>query len=103
MAIPLLEAIDDTLSAVEVRDLGGGDLPGCIRLWRHVILNAVADAVNPTPSKDRERARKWLTEPSEDHLLACDLAGFDPGLTLHRARELAARNWKPLLRGAGHW
>jgi hypothetical protein len=100
MGVPLLDlGIDDAPSGGDVHELGGGDLPGCIKLWRSVIATAVADALASTPSRDRDRARRWLTEPSEDHSLACDCAALDPGLTLHRARELAERGWKPLLRG----
>lgn len=101
MGVPLLDlAIDDMETGrVEAHELGDNELPGCIKLWRSVIANAVAEAMSPTPSHDRDQARRWLTTASPDHWLVCDCANLDPGLTLHRARELAARGWRPLLHG----
>jgi hypothetical protein len=72
MGVPLLDlGIDDVESNhCEAEDEGGGDLPGCVKLWRSVVANTVNDALSPTPSRERDRARTWLTTASPDHQLA---------------------------------
>jgi hypothetical protein len=94
----LSPSFDRTPSAVDVRDHGEIELPGCVKLWRAVIRQAAADAMGP-PCPDRERARRWLTKPSADVDLALSNAGLDRERVLAWARELAQRDWKPLLRG----
>jgi hypothetical protein len=84
MGVPLLDlAIDDVEAGrVEADELSDGELPGCVKLWRSVIAQAAADALSPTPSHERDQARRWLTTASLDHLLACDCANLDPAATL---------------------
>jgi hypothetical protein len=89
----------DDLSYAEAQDEGVTDLPGCVKLWRAVIRQAAADATGAAPSRERAAARAWLTKSSADVDFALSNAGLDPMLVRAWANELAARNWRPLLRG----
>lgn len=63
------------------------DLSQFRRLWQSVILRAIADAINVSPSNpadavEKRRAQNWLTVESgvthQDFLTVCDWAGVDP-------------------------
>jgi hypothetical protein len=56
-------------------------------LWNSVILQAIDDATHwisvernsyDRLNADRERAREWLTTPSDDFDTVCNLAGLEP-------------------------
>jgi hypothetical protein len=99
MGVVLLDpGIDDEPSAVDVREPDVTDLPGHVRLWRSVVAQAAHDAMASAPSRERDEARRWLTRPTADLDLALSNAGLDPMLVRAWARELAARDWRPLLR-----
>lgn len=51
-------------------------------LWASVLHQAIDDATSRHPSvradMDRKVARAWLTQPSGDFDIVCNLAGLDP-------------------------
>jgi hypothetical protein len=55
-------------------------------LWRHVIMQAIADATTPLTETQmnntaqrlvRQRAREWFEQQSRDFKLVCELAGLE--------------------------
>jgi len=69
------------------------------RLWRRVVAQAFLDAESqgrtPRNLVDKQRARRWLLEPSDDFVTVCMLAGFDP----QYVRQHAQRRLLPLTGG----
>jgi hypothetical protein len=63
------------------------------RLFRHILLNAVLDAIYGATSstnrgelrRAREEAMRWLMDGGEDFRLVCECAGLEPS----RARTAA--------------
>ena len=58
------------------------DRPREEKLWKAVLMQAVADACGNAYKScqyvDRRLARSWLTVPSKDFMMVCELAGICP-------------------------
>jgi len=64
-----------------------------IVFWRAVIARAWADALQEHHSRDRDEARRWLTDFSSDFRIVCHLAGIDPESLRDRAQATARQDW----------
>jgi hypothetical protein len=65
-----------------------------IHLWTSVVQQSLIDATSPTPSRERDEARRWWSEPSWDFNFVCDLAGLDPFAARLKASLLARKGWE---------
>ncbi len=68
-------------------------------LWQQVLLQAVNDALHGVPGgmsnkavriRDTHAARDYLTTPSQDLSMVCNLAGLDPVAVIERMRKQIA-------------
>lgn len=66
-------------------------------LWRAVIAQALFDATrklskvrSAAEQRDRDEARRWLTEPSRDFTHVCNLAELEPDAIRHLAVQRIA-------------
>jgi len=64
------------------------------RLFRHIILTAVLDAIWGNPGGDRKHdksvrasALRWISEGGEDFALVCECAGLEPANVRKRSLE----------------
>lgn len=90
-------------------------------LWRAVIVQAIEDACEkPRPSRakrmplssrpctaqgrestkrckarEREAARHWLIDDTNDFRAVCHMAGLEPGAVLMMAEQLMEQGWPP--------
>jgi hypothetical protein len=69
------------------------------RLFRHIILNAVLDAIYGATTctrpeaveRAREEAMRWLVSGGEDFRTVCECANLEPTTVRDRALEYVAR------------